>query len=47
VQLDSADVVIPNEPELELLTYSFQLGVGKLGPFIIILSCNITIIIAL
>jgi hypothetical protein len=40
-------LTIPNEPDLELLTYSFQLVVGTLGPFIIILACNITIIVTL
>jgi hypothetical protein len=40
-------ITIPNHPGLELLTSSFQVIVGTLCPFIVILACNITIIATL
>jgi hypothetical protein len=40
-------IFVPNHPELELLTSSFQVVIGTLCPFVLILSCNITIIVTL
>jgi uncharacterized membrane protein len=40
-------ILIPNHPELELLTSGFQVVVGTLCPFVLILACNITIIVTL